>query len=290
MTLDNATPMKKFYLDTERIVYKLYAGEGMIALQICNLQGDCTFYYYGRNRKRGGKMIISLDKLPNVANRCIDFYNDIIGWIYDDSGIAANQLFCYTPRYKDKIVKIERYLEAAAFLGHKPTKTLQQAVIRLQEPKLVQDIQVFARNMNHIIAAFKSIRLSITKKLKKMRRFEIRRLSEALCCYFEGCYTAAVALSVSAVEYRLSSLLVKNNPGSATRLNKMTLGQLISEYLNNKSAYKNIISKKHESLLILCNTYRIFSVHPTKEQISESLSLSILNLSFNFLLDKKLKP
>jgi len=28
----NATPMKKFYLDTERIVYRLYFGEGMVAL------------------------------------------------------------------------------------------------------------------------------------------------------------------------------------------------------------------------------------------------------------------
>lgn len=76
------------------------------------------------------------------------------------------------------------------------------------------------------------------------------------------------------------------NPKS--KLKELTLGQLIREYLENKEKYGNIIPKKHEPLLEHCNIYRVFSVHPKREEISKPIASSILNMTFLFLLDKKL--
>jgi len=58
--------------------------------------------------------------------------------------------------------------------------------------------------------------------------------------------------------------------------------------LDDKQKYGSVIPKKHEPLLDHCNTYRIFSVHPKKEEINKPIASSILNMTFLFLLDKKL--
>jgi len=93
-------------------------------------------------------------------------------------------------------------------------------------------------------------------------------------------------MSVSAIEFRLLSLMTSTCQDA--RLERMTLGQLINEYLNNKDKYRRIIPEKHEPLLEHCNTYRIFSVHPKKERINKSVATSILHMTFQFLLDKDL--
>ena len=80
------------------------------------------------------------------------------------------------------------------------------------------------------------------------------------------------------------------NPDAIPKLEDMTLGQLITEYIQNKEAYKYIVPKKHKALLELCNTYRIFSVHPKKEDISPGIASSILNLSLVFLTDDNTVP
>jgi len=67
-------------------------------------------------------------------------------------------------------------------------------------------------------------------------------------------------------EFRLLSSMT--SVSSDPKLAKMTLGQLINEYLDNKDEYRKIIPKKYEPLLEYCNTYRVFSVHPKKEKKS----------------------
>ena len=94
-------------------------------------------------------------------------------------------------------------------------------------------------------------------------------------------------MSVSAIESRLFSLMMMKH--HSDRLEKLTLGELIREYLENKERYENIISDKHLPLLQYCNTYRVFSVHPKKEKISRSNATSILCMTCNFLFDKDLK-
>ena len=93
-------------------------------------------------------------------------------------------------------------------------------------------------------------------------------------------------MSVSAIEFRLLSLMTYGNPEA--KLEQLTLGQLIREYLDNKKKYSNVIPKKHEPLLNHCNVYRIFSVHPKREEINKPIANSILNMTFMFLLDKDL--
>ena len=93
-------------------------------------------------------------------------------------------------------------------------------------------------------------------------------------------------MSVSAIEFRLFSLMMAICPDP--KLEELTLGQLIREYLDNKQKYGNVIPKKHEHLLDHCNIYRIFSVHPKKEEINKPIASSILSMTFLFLLDKKL--
>jgi hypothetical protein len=103
----------------------------------------------------------------------------------------------------------------------------------------------------------------------------------------EGCNYSTVAMAVSAIEFRLLNLMQSAKPNP--QLENYTLGQLIDEYLQNEAEYNNVIPKRHEHLLNLCNTYRIFSVHPKKEKITRAIATSIVNLTFAFLLDKELK-
>jgi hypothetical protein len=69
----------------------------------------------------------------------------------------------------------------------------------------------------------------------------------------------------------------------------MTLGELISEYLKNEDKYQRIIPKKHLQLLHYCNTYRVLTAHPLKEQITKANATAILCMTCSFLFDKDLK-
>ena len=134
--------------------------------------------------------------------------------------------------------------------------------------------------------AFRRAKNEIREAISNLNPEEIDRLNEAIHCFLEGCFYSSVAMSVSAIEFRLFSLMVSMCPDS--KLEELTLGQLIREYLDNKQKYGSVIPKKHEPLLEHCNTYRIFSVHPKKEEINKPIASSILNMTFLFLLDKKL--
>ena len=94
-------------------------------------------------------------------------------------------------------------------------------------------------------------------------------------------------MSVCAIESHLLTLMLSVRSEEEDKLENMTLGRLIREYIDNKEQYTNIIPKKHEPLLDLCNVYRIFSVHPKKEEITKGLSSAILSLSILFLTDEE---
>jgi len=140
--------------------------------------------------------------------------------------------------------------------------------------------------VDYIKDVFINAKDEIDKKISLLDPAEKERFNEAIHCFLEGCYYSTVAMSVSAIEFRLLNLMKSVNPDP--QLEELTLGQLIREYLDNKGKYKNIMPKKHESLLTLCNTYRVFSVHPKKEEIGKRIATSVLNLTFDFLLDEKL--
>ena len=115
-------------------------------------------------------------------------------------------------------------------------------------------------------------------------------MNEAFHCEFERCRYSTVAMSVSAAESRLLKLMCLARPEFENALDEKTLGQLVWEYVNNKEKYKNVVPEKHEPLLQLCNVYRIFSVHPKRETITQGMTSSILQLTLGFLQDSSTRP
>ena len=172
-------------------------------------------------------------------------------------------------------------------LEHK-VHALTTIINKLEDRNVVKAEKRFYLWMDKLLEFFsnESVKKQIEDRLSILDSEERRRLNEAIHCFLEDCNYSSVAMSVSAIEFRLLSLMKSVQPDQ--KLENMTLGQLINEYLSNKDKYGRVIPKKYEPLLEHCNTYRIFSVHPKKEKISKSIATSIIHMTFQFLLDKKL--
>jgi len=201
-----------------------------------------------------------------------------------------NPQYCYTPTYRERFEIIKRITEISEMLGIKKLDRkkdkLVQNIILLQDPKSIEQRKNFENLITEIASIFGDTSKEVKDKISLLSSDELDRLNEAIHCLFEGCYYSAIAMSVSAIEFRLLSLMTYGNPEA--KLEQLTLGQLIREYLDNKEKYSNVIPKKHEPLLNHCNVYRIFSVHPKREEINKPIANSILNMTFMFLLDKNL--
>lgn len=224
---------------------------------------------------------------------CKEFKEEIIDEVFKDPQFQLLQgLFCYTPLYQDLLKPIKGVIEVIEIFGIKPLEIskryLQTILSYLENPDVVRHKELFQDYIGKLLKVFskKTIKKEIQDKLSILSSEEISRLNEAIHCFLEECNYSAVAMSVSAIEFRLLSLMISACPDS--RIERMTLGQLISEYLNNKEKYGRVIPKKYEPLLEHCNTYRIFSVHPKREKINKSVATSILHMTFQFLLDKNL--
>jgi len=135
---------------------------------------------------------------------------------------------------------------------------------------------------------FRIAKKEIKNKIKMLDNQEKNRLNEAMNCFIEDCYYSCIAMSVSAIEFRLFKLMSKENPKKSKELEKKTFGALIQEYSKHKKDYNNIIPEKYNSLFKLCNAYRIFSVHPKREKVTKGSAVSILNLTNIFLFDEKM--
>jgi hypothetical protein len=200
-------------------------------------------------------------------------------------------LYCWTPRYQEYWTIIRDIVEMSDMLGIELLEERKHIMVdrtnSLNLPTCIPNRSAFETDIDYIKNQFKTVENEIKTKLRILDDEEKNRFNEALNCYFQGCNYSAVAMSVSAIESRLFSLMLSkcNNP----KLEKLTLGQLITEYLENKSKYGNVIPKKHESLLEYCNVYRVFSVHPKREKITKSIATSIINMTFAFLFDENLK-
>lgn len=224
---------------------------------------------------------------------CKEFKEDVINTIYKDPKCSYLQgIFCYSPYYQNRLIPIKRTIEIIEIFGIKELevnkKYLQELLTSLENPAAVKYETIFQESINGLYNTFSkdTVKKEIKETLSTLRAEEIDRLNEAIHCFLEGCNYSAVAMSVSAIEFRLLSLMTSVCPNPS--LEKMPLGQLIKEYLDNKERYKGIIPQKYEPLLEHCNTYRIFSVHPKKEKINKSVATSILHMTFQFLLDKSL--
>ncbi len=66
-----------------------------------------------------------------------------------------------------------------------------------------------------------------------------------------------------------------------------SFGELVDLYILNKKIFNSIIPTKYDSLLKLCNKYRIISAHAKEEILTRRETEAILNLTFSFLLDDR---
>lgn len=243
------------------------------------------------------KMIGYLQMLLLIEKFCEEFKSEIIRFQFTDTKSHKKLLkpslaeYCWVPRYQELWQILRDIVDICDMLGvadlERQRPILLERVIYLSRPEMISTREHFEAHLDHIKNTFKHAQKEIVDKLQLLTGEEADRLNEALNCHLIGCNYASVAMSVSTIEFRLLNLMqsVKPNP----ELEQYTLGKLIDEYLKNKRAYKNIIPKKHEPLLNLCNTYRIFSVHPKKEEITRAIATSIINMTFTFLLDKEMK-
>ena len=200
--------------------------------------------------------------------------------------------YCWTPKYQERWQILNDIVAMSDMLGiellEERKKIMMQRVTSLNSPESIQRRSTFELYVDYIKGVFKQVRNEIKSRLRLLDKEERARLNEALNCYTQGCNYSTVAMSVSAIEFRLLSLMMSKVRDP--RLENLTLGQLIKEYLDNKQKYGVVIPKKHEPLLEHCNVYRIFSVHPKREKITRPISTSIINMTFAFLLDENMKP
>lgn len=236
--------------------------------------------------------------LLSIADLCEEFKRITIKTEFTDSGtnkILSEPLvvtYCWTPRYQEHWQILHDIVDMCDMLGiellEERKRIMQQRIMSLNSPESIQKRSTFEGYVDYVKDVFRKVESEIRCKLQLLDEEERDRLNEALNCYIQGCNYSAIAMSVSAIESRLFSLMMSKSPDS--ELGELTLGQLIREYLNNKQRFGKVIPRKHEPLLEHCNVYRIFAVHPKQEKITRSTTTSIINMTFAFLLDENMKP
>ena len=128
--------------------------------------------------------------------------------------------------------------------------------------------------------AFEETKRAFEEQNGTLDNIERDRLIEAFKSYSQGMYYSSVILSGSAVEYRLLSLISERYGKEKAGV---TLGQVIQEYMENKTKYEGLLSEKHGSLLNFFATNGIFSVFPKEENGKKPSATLALCLSCCFL-------
>ena len=243
------------------------------------------------------KMREYLFEMVNAEQLCDEFEEVILNRFFEAGQVesATNKQYYYTPIFHQKFDPIKHVIDVSGFFNIRSIERnrdfLKEIVYRLDGTisGYTLFIDFFKAEVSSIKSAFSDAKEEIKHLCLLLDETEMNRINEAIHDFLEECYYSSVAMSVCAIESRLLKLMLSVCVSSKEeeRLEKMTFGQLIREYISNKGQYKKIIPEKHEPLLDLCNVYRIFSVHPKKEEITKNLSSAILNLSILFLTDEE---
>ena len=145
----------------------------------------------------------------------------------------------------------------------------------------------FEEKVDFVGNSFSAQGFPINGLVAQLHSTESERMLEAIHCLFEGCRYSAVAMAVSAIEFRLFEFMKQINP-EASKLEKDPLGLLIKECLNNPD-YSKQLPERHQPPLQLCNQFRVFSVHPKTEMIGQNEAMSAIYLAFSFILDSRVR-
>lgn len=236
-----------------------------------------------------------LSNLLKAPDLCLGFQRFVAN-VFFQKGIGKVPImpnFCWAMPYQEQFRPIKSCIKLCEILRlpscGSSGSVFYRAASSLENPREITNWGSFMTSMNVVRSTFVTARDEILAFCSSFDEVEKERMNEAIHCYFEDCNYACVAMSVSATESRLLKIMCLASPESKKALEEKTLGELIKEYLNNKTKYKSLVPKKHEHLLQLCNTYRIFSVHPKEEKIDPSQASLILNLTILFLTDQNTK-
>jgi hypothetical protein len=216
--------------------------------------------------------------LNEIEQNTVEITNPPKGWRRDD---------CLTLRQGELLSLLKNVVTVSSFFGvesfDERISSLTREINELETALRLGSKVGVTNSLKFLRKTFESPTKELAEKLALLDEDEKVRLNEAFNCYVNDLYYSAIVISVSSIESRLNLLLK-----SDAKL-KMTLGELISEYLKNEDKYQRIIPKKHLQLLHYCNTYRVLTAHPLKEQITKANATAILCMTCSFLFDKDLK-
>lgn len=237
-----------------------------------------------------------LSCFKNALKESEDFKKHIITVYFNEGRKKEYPVshFCFSPTYQKYFMPIKKCVELSRILKipsfERYDSDLYEIMLDLEDAQEVKDLENFILTVDVLIAEFGVAKNEIDAFCSAFDVEEKERINEAIHNHLEGCNYSCVAMSVSAIESRLLKLMRLACPDSEQELEKKTLGQLIVEYIDNKSKYKDIVPREHENLLGLCNTYRTFSVHPKKRKIKATTASAIFQLAIDFLTDPNTKP
>lgn len=237
------------------------------------------------------QVLLEIDKqCEELRRRAISFFPGptFLG-VYPD--LTTKIWYCYTPFYRQIFEPIKKLVEVCDIFGISYLEVnkniLLEHVSNLEDPDKTKRKSILNSLINEIKQVFSEVKIEAYELVSALDVDQKLRLNEALHCFLERCYYSSIVMSVSTVESKLLDLMKRARPEESATLDKLSLGQLLCEYLENETEYGNVIPKKYRPLLNLCNTYRVFSAHPKKEKINSRIATSILNLTFEFLLNKE---
>lgn len=232
----------------------------------------------------------------NATEVCNDFKSNILAVYFDDGKKqqSSTEDFVWAEEYRNYFIPLKACIQLFGILKFQSfaerERSFYKAASHLENPLYTKTLDDFNLYIDMVKVCFEIAGGEMRAFCSAFDEEEKQRINEAIHNHLEGCCYSCVAMSVSAAESRLLKLMCIVSPDSKKELEENTLGQLLTEYVKNKNEYKSIVPEKHETLLKLCNTYRIFSVHPKKQEIKPPIASSILNLAIEFLADRNTKP
>ena len=228
----------------------------------------------------------------------LSFKNEVVSTKSLQVGVSVKD--CLSANQMDFINLLRNTITICGFFGveefDETIKSMEEYIGELENALRSGNKYVAQRAITIMIATFSepqrsSSKTKLSSKLYLLDEDEKIRLNEAFNCYVNDLYYSAIVMSVSAVESRLFTIMDSiqmNSTQLHKNLDKLTLGGLITEYLENQDTYNKIIPQKHLQLLHYCNTYRVLSVHPKKAKISKSNANAILSMTCSFLFDESM--
>jgi hypothetical protein len=233
-----------------------------------------------------------LSMLSAVSDYIESFRKEIVKVFFEETEKTKSE-FVNTPLYQSYWAHLNNIVNVSDVLGIEGLQNCKAILSNNLNFLIDREFPcykaTFQECLRDIGLNFQEAKEEIREKLTLLEEDEWIRLNEALNCYIEELNYSAVVMSVSAVESRLYTLMVCKNPNEEQKLKKLTLGELIKEYLSNTQKYSRVVLNKHLPLLKFCNVYRIFSVHPKKEKITRANATAIMSMTCSFLFDKEQK-